>query len=205
MRPVLQRCSCRLRKVLSVAAASLILAVTAQGQALPLRQTVLLKRGQVIVLQLQTGLDSGRSQVGDNISLRLFLPVVVDGMVVLPQAWPVHGRVMAVIPAGKNCKQGKVVWRTDPITTPTGGVVDIAIDVTNNATSSEGHGKRIKKAAKYTAMVPFAVIALPDLVALTGMMTEGGCHGAIGTQDTLPAGAVLSAQISSDTLLSPLP
>lgn len=189
-----------------VAVASLTLAVTAQSQALPLHQTVLLKRGHPIVLQVRTALDSGRSQVGDNISFRLFFPVVVDGMTVLPQGWPVHGRVIAVVPAGKNCKQGKVVWTTEPITTPTGGVVDVSVEITKNkAASPEGHGKRIKKAVKYTAMVPLALLALPDLVALSGMMTEGGCHGAIGTQDKLPAGAVFSAQISSDAVLSPLP
>jgi hypothetical protein len=70
----------------------------------------------------------------------------------------------------------------------------------------EGHGKQIKNAAKYTAMVPFVVLTLPDLVPLaTGMMTEGGCHGAIGTQDTLPAGAVLSARVTSDVLLPSAP
>jgi len=188
------------------AVTSLILLVTAQGQALPLRQTVLLKRGHPIVLQVLTALDSGRSQVGDSISLRLFFPVVVHGMTVIPQGWPVQGRVIAVIPAGKNCTQGRVVWTIDPITAPTGESVDISVDVARiKATSPEGHGKRIKKAVRYTAMVPLAVFALPDLVALTGMMTEGGCHGAIGIQDRLPNAAVLSAQISSDALLSPLP
>ena len=202
-----RRYGSRLRRVFTVAASSLILTVTAQGQALPVPQTVVLKRGQTIVLQVLTALESDRSQVGDDISLRVFLPVVVDGMTVLPQGWPVHGRVVAVIPSGKNSRQGKVLWATSPIATPDGRVVGISMDLTKQkASPAEGRGKHIKNAVKYAAVVPLVVLTSPYLVLLAAtMMSEGGCHGAIGAQDMLPAGAVLSVQVFSDVLLSPLP
>lgn len=201
-----ERYASRLRRVFTVAASSLILTVTAHGQALPVPQTVVLKRGQTIVLQVLTALESDHSQVGDDISLRVFLPVVVDGMTVLPQGWPVHGRVIAVIPSGKNCRQGKVVWAINPITTRDGRVVGISMDITKKrASPAEGQGKHIKDAVN-AAVVPLVVLTSPYLVLLAAaMMNEGTCHGAIGAQDMLPAGAVLSAQVSSDVLLSPLP
>ena len=152
-----ERFPSRLRRLVAVAVTSLILVITAQSQVLPVHQTVLLKRGQVVVLQVLTALESDRSNVGDDISLRLFLPVVVDGMTVLPQGWPVHGRVISVIPAEKNCKQGKVVWTTTPITSPDGREVDISVDV-NKAELPEGHGKHLKNAVKYAAMVPLVVV-----------------------------------------------
>jgi hypothetical protein len=163
--------------------------------------TVRLKRGETLVLVLLTPLDSGHAQVGDDVSLNLLLPLTVEGVNVLPDGWPVHGRVSDVARAGSNCKPGTVVWKPDEITLPDGRKITISMDRIEKKT-----GKRIKRTVKYTALTPLVLPALPYLVILWGgMHDEGGCRGAVGVEEKLPPGTALSAQVSNEIVLPRVP
>jgi hypothetical protein len=167
------------------------------------QQMVHLKRGQQLVLQLLTSLDSGRAQVGDDVSLKLFLPLTSDGVMILPAGWRVRGRITKVTRADKNCTQGKIAWQLDQISTADGSKITISLDITGEKPGKAiAARKRIAKVAKYTALPLFS----PYLLLLwVGMHGEGSCRGAFGAEDDLPAGAVLSAVVSRDVLLHPVP
>ena len=150
---------------------------------------------------LLTPLDSGRAQVGDDVSLKILLPVTVDGVNVLPTGWPVHGRVGGVSRASGNCKPGNVVWKLNEITAPDGTKITISTESTEKKTD-----KQVKKAVKYTALAPLAAIASPYLGVLwLGMHNEGRCRGAVGEEERLPAGTALSAEVSKNTVLLRIP
>jgi hypothetical protein len=156
-----------------------------------------------LVLQLLTSLDSGHAKVGDDVSLKLFLPLNSDGVTILPAGWRVRGRVTNVTRADKNCKQGKIGWQLDQISTADGSKITISLDITGGKTGKAiAARKRIAKVAEYTALPLFS----PYLLLLwAGMHGEGSCSGAFGAEDELPAGAVLSAVVSRDLLLHPVP
>jgi len=153
------------------------------------------------VLVLLTPLDSSRTQVGDEVSLKLLLPLTVEGMNILPDGWPVQGRVSDVTRAGSNCKRGAVVWKPDEITLPDGRKITVSMERIDKKT-----GKRIKKTVKYTALAPLVIPTLPYLLILWGgMHDEGGCRGAVGVEEKLPAGTALSAQVSREIVLPRVP
>jgi hypothetical protein len=187
-----------LRLVVS-AALCLVLTFVAEGQEHPaISHTVRLKRGEALVLVLLTPLDSGRTQVGDDVSLKLLLPLTVEGVNVLPDGWPVHGRVSGVTRAGTNCTAGKVVWKPNEITSPDGAKIAISL-----GRAEKKAGKRVKETVKYTALAPLALPTLPYLVILWGgMHDEGGCRGAVGADEKLTAGTALSAEVSKDIVLA---
>jgi len=137
----------------------------------------------------------------DDVSLKILLPVTVDGVNVLPTGWPVHGRVGGVSRASGNCKPGNVVWKLNEITAPDGTKITISTESTEKKTD-----KQVKKAVKYTALAPLAAIASPYLGVLwLGMHNEGRCRGAVGEEERLPAGTALSAEVSKDTVLLRIP
>jgi len=158
--------------------------------------------GSGIFIDHATGVVIGETaQVGDDVSLKLLLPLTVDGVNILPDGWPVHGRVSAVRPARRNCKPGKVIWKPNEITTPQGKKITISMDRTEKKA-----GKRIKKTVQYTALAPLVVLTLPfSAVLWGGMHNEGGCRGAVGEEERLPAGTALSAEVSNDITSAPDP
>src|SRR5579863_2493928 len=92
--------------------------VTTQAQSVTGSTTVKVKRGQTLSLSLLTPIDSGHANLGDDVALKLVRPLMADGATVLPAEWIVHGKVTKVKRAGKNCKEGEVVWKLDSIKTP---------------------------------------------------------------------------------------
>jgi len=194
--------NCSLLRSVVSAILCLVLTFVAEGQEPPvIAATVHLKRGETLVLALLTPLDSSRAQVGDDVSLKLLLPLTVDGVNILPDGWPVHGRVSAVRPARRNCKPGKVVWKPNEITTPEGRKITISMD-----RREKESGRRIKKIGQSTALAPLVVLTLPFFAVLwVGMHNEGGCRGSLGEEERLPAGTALSAEVSNDILLPQIP
>jgi hypothetical protein len=95
------------------------LTLTAQAQDYgPKPHTVRLKRGQVLVFSLLNAVDSGQAQKGDDVSLTLMRPLMVDGGTVLPAGWIAHTKINKVVRAGKNCKSGKIEWKLSRLDAP---------------------------------------------------------------------------------------
>jgi hypothetical protein len=63
--------------------------------------------------------DSTTAKVGDDIPLQLAVPVIADGVTLLPAGTIVHGKVLKVKKAGP-CRNGEVKWKLDKIPFPDG-------------------------------------------------------------------------------------
>ncbi len=134
--------------LLTVVSVALILVLPSAAQYQepnPIQQTVRLKRGQHLVLQLLTSLNSGSAKVGNDVSLKVFLPLNSDGVTILPAGWRVRGRITKVIRADKNCKQGKIAWQLDQISTADGSKITISLDMTKETREKTGKAIAARK------------------------------------------------------------
>ena len=97
-----------------------------------------------------------------------------------------------------------IAWKLDEITAPDGKKINLTLD--RREKREKKVGKRVKEIVKYTALAPLVLVALPFIVILwIGMRDEGGCHGAVGSEEKLPAGTALSVEVSKDVLLPRIP
>jgi hypothetical protein len=77
-------------------------------------EKVMLERGRVLELELQTSVSSESANGGDHLQLKLLRPVMSGGTIVLPVGWIVPAHVTKVRRAGKrNCRDGNVAWKID--------------------------------------------------------------------------------------------
>lgn len=175
-------------------------------------KTVLLKRGQVLELSLVTPLDSSRADVGEDVTLRVVHPLVADGVVVVPADSMVHGQITSVTRTGKNCRSGLVRWKLDRLPTAAGKQVKVRI-VSKYLARPNGTlvdqveldttGKRFNRAARTTGTViefaPLVILTLPWIILMAiAMSGEGGCDGAMGTEEIVPAGTPFYIAISKN-------
>jgi hypothetical protein len=179
-------------------------------------KTVKLKRGQTLSLSLLTPIDSGSAKVGDEVALKLLRPLVADGATVLPVDRIVLGTVTKVKRAGKNCSEGSVAWKFQPITTAKGdrikvqkvysypfnpgNVGDPAWVPLDTPLTKVGHG--VKTAALIAVLIPFSPLLVPMGVA---MSSGGRCRGEAGNEQELPQGLGELAAVSKDVRVTPLP
>src|SRR2546425_10600624 len=110
----------RLRNITSLfLMVNLTLSTLAQDNSPQLR-AFQLRAGPWLQLSLLTPLDSGRAQVGDELSWSLDEDLIVAGAIVLPSGSTIHGRVTSVRRAGKNCKSGWITFELAPVRTQDG-------------------------------------------------------------------------------------
>jgi hypothetical protein len=89
-------------------------ATNAQNAPIAPTQKVMLERGRVLVLELDTTASSESANEGEHLQLRLVRPVMSGDTVVLPAGWIVTAQITTVRRAGKrNCKDGKISWKID--------------------------------------------------------------------------------------------
>jgi hypothetical protein len=204
----------RLQRVLST---FLILALTLNTQALdakPGPRTVKVKRGQTLSLSLLTPTDSGHANVGDDVTLKLVRPLVADGATVLPAEWIVHGKVTKTKRAGKNCKDGQVVWELDRIKTPGGDQLKVQrVYAYPSNSASPGDPvwvpldtplTKIGGAAKFTGLLAVSIALSPLLIPL-GIAATTRCEGRAGEEQSLPLGLGDLFAVSRDVRVEPLP
>ena len=88
-------------------------AETASGQQQA--GVVMVPRGTLLKYSLVTSLDSATAKVGDEVSLRLARPLVVDGITLLQPGAIAKGRVTRVKRPGPKCRRGHVDWNVDNV------------------------------------------------------------------------------------------
>jgi hypothetical protein len=203
------------RKLLFVVLA-LTLTFTAHAQGpKSAPQTVKLKRGQTLSLSLMTPIDSGHAKLGDEVTMKLARPLVADGATVLPVEWVVHGRITKVKRAGKNCKDGQVAWKIDPITTPGGDQLRVQ-EVHSYPFKYVVSGDpvwvpldtpltKIGGAAEVGVAIPAAVALSPLFVLMALATSDGpGCAGVVGSEKSLPVGHRDLFAVSKDVRVRPI-
>jgi hypothetical protein len=177
-------------------------------------KTVTVKRGQTLSLSLLTPTDSGHANVGDGVTLKLVRPLVADGATILPAEWIVHGEVTKVKRAGKNCKDGQIVWELDRIKTPGGDQLKVQ-RVYSYPLNSASPGDpvwvpldapltKIGSATKFTGLLAVSIALSPLLIPL-GIAATEKCEGRAGEEQSLPLGLGDLFAVSRDVRVRPLP
>jgi hypothetical protein len=197
--------------------ALLVLGLTLTAQAQDAKggpKTVRLRRGQTLDLTLSTPIDSGHAKPGDDITLKLVRPLIADGATVLPADWIVHAKVTKVKHAGKNCRDGQLVWKLDPIKTPGGDRITVQKVYSYPANLGTGYPPRwvpldrplkkisvgvVKTTGALAAYIALSPLMVPMAIALS---IDGRCKGEAGPEQTLYGDFVA---VSTDIRVTPLP
>lgn len=172
---------------------------------------VKLERGQVLDLSLVTPLDSAHAHVGDDISFQLERDLNANGLTVLPRNSAIHGRITKVVRAGKNCKEGRVRWKLEPLKTASGRKIKVQSIPAYLATprggevvdrvSLETTGEKIAEDAPWAMMVPLVVLLSPAIILMA--VAESGKRdcGTPGREEAILAGTRFYFAVSKDTRL----
>ena len=172
---------------------------------------VKLERGQVLDLSLITPLDSAHAHVGDDISFQLERDLNANGFTVLPRNSAIHGRITKVVRAGKNCKEGRVRWKLEPLKTASGRKIKVQSIPAYLATprggevvdrvSLETTGEKIAEDAPWAMMVPLVVLLSPAIILMA--VAESGKRdcGTPGREEAILAGTRFYFAVSKDTRL----
>lgn len=175
-------------------------------------RTVMLKRGQILEMSLVNPLDSGHTQVGEDVTLTLTRPVIAAGAEVLPPDWIVRGRVTDVTRAGKNCRAGQIKWSLDRLTMTDGKKIKVrrigeyfaksngvVLEQVSLDPPKKRSGRVITNIATGVAIAPVLILLSPFLVLMAiSMSGEGGCNGAMGEESVIASGTIFYAAVSND-------
>jgi hypothetical protein len=187
--------------------------VTTHAQSVTGSTTVKVKRGQTLSLSLLTPIDSGHANLGDDVTLKLVRPLVADGATVLPAEWIVHGKVTKVKRAGKNCKEGEVVWKLDSIKTPRGDLLKVQRVHSYPYQDFVGDPvwvpldtpwTKIGGAARFTGLLAVSIPLSPLLIPMAIFATER-CGGKAGEEQSIPLGLGDLFAVSKDVRVRRLP
>jgi hypothetical protein len=165
-----------------------------------------------------TAIDSGRANLGDDMTWKLVRPLVADGVTVLPAEWIVHGRVTKVERAGKNCNDGQIVWKLDPVKTPGGERIKVQRVQSYPFKYSVRSGdpvwvpldRPLKKvvvgAAEVTSGLALAIALSPLLIPMALASSDPDtCGGKAGKERTLPIGLGELYAVSKGARIRALP
>ena len=162
-------------------------------------------------LSLVTPLDSAHAHVGDDISFQLERDLNANGFTVLPRNSAIHGRITKVVRAGKNCKEGRVRWKLEPLKTASGRKIKVQSIPAYLATprggevvdrvSLETTGEKIAEDAPWAMMVPLVVLLSPAIILMA--VAESGKRdcGTPGREEAILAGTHFYFAVSKDTRL----
>ncbi len=200
---------------LLLALLALSVTVTTHAQNVTGSTTVKVKRGQTLSLSLLTPIDSGHANLGDDVTLKLVRPLMADGATVLPADWIVHGKVMKVKRAGKNCQEGEVTWKLDRIQTPKGDQLKVqrvhsypqklyVVGGDPVWVPLDTPLTKIGGAAKFTGLLAVSIPLSPLLIPMAIFATEP-CEGKAGEEQSLPIGLGELFAVSKSMRVRPLP
>ena len=175
---------------------------------------VKVRRGQTLSLSLLTPLDSTQARVGDEVRAKLDRPLIVNGAVVVPAEWIVHGTVTKVKRASSNCHDGEIKWKLSPVTTPSGSTIKVQ-EVHSYPYRPDQTGdpewvplntplEKIGRIPLYISLTAFVVAFSPILIPM-GIAAAEPCRGRAGSDRVVPAGSHFLYAASKDVRAVPLP
>jgi hypothetical protein len=177
-------------------------------------EKVLLERGRVLDLALETRVTSETANEGDRLQLRLVRPVMSGDTIVLPAGWMVPAHVTMVRRAGKtNCRDGKVAWKIDAGIAADGTKIHlvelpwapyspngIPVPTVHVKTAGDKAGRVIDDVLMAPIFVIGMILFIPSGLA---MATEGTqCGKRPGSDINHPAGVILYAAVAKSVRLS---
>ena len=204
-------CNSRLRSALSLFLIFALTIATQAQQTITAPMPVTLKRGQVLHLALLSEINSSRAKVGDNVSLQLVVPLLVDGKMILPAQWTVHGAITKVKRAGKDCRDGEVDWKLDPIDTPARETV--MVQRVDSYPPQPGTDPQwvpldtpLKKVGRGFEIAGLAtvVVALSPLTVPMALTATEKCRGGVGQEQSFPPGREFLAAVSRNVRVTAL-
>ena len=173
---------------------------------------VKVKRGLTLSVSLLTPLDSAHTTVGQDVSAKLVRPLIADGAVVLPIDWIVHGTVVKVKRASKNCHDGTTEWKLKFVTTSHGEQIRVQPIYSypfdpNQVGDPEWVPlqtplKKILRVPVFIGEAAGALALSPVLIPMAIAVTEP-CHGREGHDQLLQAGRTYLFAVSTDTRVVP--
>ena len=180
-------------------------------------QTVRLERGQVLVMSLNTPVDSGSAKIGDRVELRLVRPLTSGDDIVAPVGWIVPAHITKVSRAGKrNCRDGNVAWKLEALTLPNGTKVRLVrlnwLPYRNGRPADIVHvrsaGENVGKVAEYVTLAPlfayYLLVFSPSGLAMAWREGEP-CGGQPGAERRIPVGTLAYAAIAREVRVTPEP
>ena len=173
-----------------------VLLLSANARVKAQARPVILRRGQVLELQLLEDIDSKTAHLDDKVPLRLTRDLMADGVTVLPQGSLLYGQVTAAHPAGKSCHHGRLKWKLGHIALANGQ--NVKTQFISDDTAADGKvGDRVSlpsnrhkinkgiESASETALLGAFVVALAPLTIPMAITMPEPCDGRHGEEETI--------------------
>lgn len=110
---------------------ALVTAQAASASAVAVQGERTLQPGDVLSLEMQTGLSSETSRAGDKFKAKVFRSFVVEGQTIVPAGSIVDGHVSSVQPARRLSRSGTIAVEFDRITLPDATTAQIVGQLTS--------------------------------------------------------------------------
>jgi len=176
---------------------------------------VMLERGRVLVLKLDTTVSSESAHKGDHLELQLVRPLMSGGTMVLPAGWMVPAHITMVRRAGKSdCTDGEVVWKIDPVMAADGTKVSLvgfrAMPYGINGKLAdmvrlESTGEKVRRGVERVVLQPVfaaAVIVFLPMAIVLGSDEVEPCRKRPGDDRHFPAGTILYAAVAKSVRIT---
>ncbi len=100
-----------LKKTFAVISIALLVSSQAAAQQpAATERTVQVRKNTALKFTLLNELNSATAQVGDAVPLRLYRPLVINGVTLLPEGYVVNGKITSVTKAIRNSQEADIKW-----------------------------------------------------------------------------------------------
>lgn len=173
------------------------------------RSTVLTVAAQTSVpASLQSGVDTGKNQVGDRVTLRTTADVRVEGAVAIPAGSTVHGKVTHVKSAGRIKGAAELTLRFHEVVLPNGKTLEMTCEPFRIAGKGDGResAAEIGGGAAAGGLLGGVLGGKDDILkgaAVGAVVGTGVAVATKGEQIVLPAGQTIRIQLASPLTIAP--
>jgi len=164
--------------------------------------TLTVPDGTLVEVSLNSTLNSGTSQVGDNFTAEVTEDVMVDDRRAIPAGSTVHGTVQAVTPAKRGAGNASLSLGFNRLDLPGGYSTTVVAGLTERTASKKKRNAGIIGGSAAGGAILGRIIGKDTKGAVAGAVIGGGIGTGVvmtkpGVQVNLPAGAELTIQLES--------
>lgn len=157
---------------------------------------------------LQTGIDTGKNQVGDRVALRTTADVRVEGAVAIPVGSTVHATVTHVKSAGRVKGGAELTLRFHEVVLPNGKTIEVTCEPFRLVGKGDGKesAAEIGGGAAAGGLLGGVLGGKDDIlkgVAVGAAVGTGVAVATKGNQIVLPAGQTIRIQIAAPVTVTP--
>jgi hypothetical protein len=177
----------------------LVTPTVAQQSASPAQtaKTVRVRKDTVLKFAMMRSLDSATAKAGEDVTLRLVRPLVVEGVTLLPAGEVVHSKITRVKRADQRCHDGDIQLKLEPLSFPDSSSANIKVWLVNPNPDAEVSEKYVST-ERIGDDILTVILEAPFLVPLLPLMLiPDGCNKA-GKEYQLPENATVAVLITQD-------